>query len=1338
MQKVWRIRQTLITLMAVILVLAGVLPGTVHQAYAVGGNGISLDGFSTGSSGNDPYVHYDDRITISGTFVGVDGANLRISIRNNGVTEDLTTTKPIIESDISKFVFTNVSLKPGMNEMNFYELRSSGNRSLFTFYVVYNTTPAFSNLKINEVAFSNDPDVPTVAYVKRNTALTGKATNADTIRVNNKTTGETFTSEVNRSGSFALDLNLPIGLNVLEIQGLSNNKEVSLIEREVLFTNEYTTPGSNDIFYNVKLASTKLLNPAQATIVEANFETGAFAINGEMLIHRSSDLVPFAVKAVPGNSSDTTTNSAAGTVEILDKDGNQVSTTSVSRPTDASKIRVIGQNGEFEQWAFASSFPQSSAYVNGETYTIKLTYPYVENKYVDGAWQSTEGTVSVKYHVYPFKYMKTGLPQFVSATLSSEGNQKVLEGGTYSVRSTPFTIDIATKNIAAASPFNQFTVTYGSPESLAAGDYSISRLEDASGNPTNVYRIKITKPPARQTKVTVKYADANGNETLSFNITPDVVPHLQMSYVSSSNKTIYLENQLELTDLDSPPTLKGSVKNYASLNSNNIKVELDGKPVPFDIDSNKSDFIIKKDDLANALNKNKESGIRVLEIKLTDYPNVKFKYNIKFTNKDIPKIEDIKLQVEQNRRDVDLKKKSTDTAYSTNSLYLSNFSFKVNSKTADEITVRKDGKVIAVFKYESSKWKFVDNDPEYLDALRDAQGSGASSNNKLKKLFERTNFNKSENSSSDKIEAAMDSDDYQDLLDELNGLSSEDLNKRLPLFPLMLNKGGSTTFEIAAAKGELITREKITIMQTTNAWVVLDPVKPEDAKYVTVNANSVPIKIFAENANKVTFGKIEAVASQTDTPKFEFSEKHGRPIPTNGYYVFEATVPLKAGLNTIKYTVEVGSNKYNDEIQIFNAASTVTGAEYRDTLGKKTSFSVFGKDLELKFPAGTVLLNPPDPREGNEVHDPKRDIHSNVMLYFGIADRTTGAIQPGDGNSTMRSIIAAPPNFNFASPLYYIDAGDVEAVGGRDPYFNDRVTVDGREVDMEPWWQRYKDNLVPSKQGTLTIKYNDSIVDAANTTLAIFYHDGSNKGWVNIGGVVATGKKTVTVPFKGFGYYMVMKIRNSFPDVVRHDFARDAIETLYSKGIMNSYSNSTFGTEMKITRGEFATMIVKALDLPIDAGPYSDNSNRVPSEPTFTDVDRNDPYLHWDWNYEYIETAARAGIIRGKDAKRFFPDDYLSRQEAAIIIARALNLKLGSTDAAQQALGKSFTDAHLTGYYAAPSVLAVTKAKIMNGEPNDPTAKKPTYRFNPTGELTRAEMAVITVRIMTQLKKLPK
>jgi len=158
--------------------------------------------------------------------------------------------------------------------------------------------------------------------------------------------------------------------------------------------------------------------------------------------------------------------------------------------------------------------------------------------------------------------------------------------------------------------------------------------------------------------------------------------------------------------------------------------------------------------------------------------------------------------------------------------------------------------------------------------------------------------------------------------------------------------------------------------------------------------------------------------------------------------------------------------------------------------------------------------------------------------------------------------------------------------------------------------------------------------------------------------------------------------------------------------------------------------------LPLKDGPYLDSDQRRPQEPTFNDVyPLRDT---WDYQYKYIETAARAGIIRGKEPGYFRPDESLTRQEAAIMIARALNMKLSTNDAAKLSLPKMFTDGKDVGYYAAASVLAVAKAKLMNGEPNDPTAKKPTFKFNPEARLTRAEMAVITIRVMVQLKKLPK
>ncbi|MED4911347.1 Ig-like domain-containing protein [Brevibacillus centrosporus] len=874
---------------------------------------------------------------------------------------------------------------------------------------------------------------------------------------------------------------------------------------------------------------------------------------------------------------------------------------------------------------------------------------------------------------------------------------------------------------------------------------------DSTADPMAV--IEFLKLPSNETKVKVKYQN---DKEIAFTLKPEVVPSLLFYYTASGQDKV-IDSQLEITDPSASKFIvdndkfRGKIYNY-KLNSGNMKVTLNGNAVTYlmSADANPTDnivpFEINKSQFLAGGSWNFKQGSNNLTFELLDDPNVKFTYNIIYNTEKTPKIQDVKLKVVQGKSDVELEQKSSDTAYNTSALFLSEFSFNVaNVEPGATVSITKDGNVIAKYSLTdpSGDWDFLSNDSEYVKA-RDAAIKGNTSD--LGPIFDDSTFSEAQDINNKfSFKAAMDSDDYGDeLVGELDddmGLAADELENRLKLFPLTLTKGGTTSYQIEITQGSIATRQTFTIAQDTQAWTVISPTKSQNAPYIQVNSNSVPVKIFAEKATKVLFGKTEAVAYNTTDPDFTYDSDTGKLVPET-YYVFQSNVSLKPGLNTIKFTVQFGSNSHNDEIKIYNMNSSVGGAESREIFGKKLSFSVFEKAFELKFPTGTVLLAPQNNRVGSEINPPSTDIFTDVPLYFGIADRTNGRVSLDDDDlkDDMEDVLRISSDFNYASPLYYVDAGNSKpgseegdedrAPGGRDPYFEGTAN----NIEMEAFVERWEDNLVPSKVGTLTIKYDSSIVNAANNILTIFYNNGDE--WVNLGGVVNTSKKTVTVPFKGFGYYMVMKTRETFSDVINHSFARDAIETLYAKGIMNDAPGSGFGTELKITRGEFATMIVKALGLPINAGPYEDNNENNPAEPTFTDVRPRDD--DWNYEYKYIETAARAGIVRGKDTRSFFPDDPLTREEAAIIMARALNLKLGTPEAAALSLGKLFTDGQQTGYYAAPSVLAIAKAKIMTGSVNDATAKKPTYRFNPKGDLTRAEMAVITIRVMVQLKKLPK
>nr|WP_245363225.1 S-layer homology domain-containing protein [Cohnella thailandensis] len=197
-------------------------------------------------------------------------------------------------------------------------------------------------------------------------------------------------------------------------------------------------------------------------------------------------------------------------------------------------------------------------------------------------------------------------------------------------------------------------------------------------------------------------------------------------------------------------------------------------------------------------------------------------------------------------------------------------------------------------------------------------------------------------------------------------------------------------------------------------------------------------------------------------------------------------------------------------------------------------------------------------------------------------------------------------------------------------------------------------------------------------------------------------------------------MKKSFSDITLHPWARNILNALYSKGIMNPLKISEFGVYDTTTRGEFATLLVKGLNIPLN---YDANN-------TFPEITLGLETTTWD--YAHIETAARAGIVTGNTDGSFGADDPITRQDAAVMIARALELKMATNDSKlEAALAKAFVDSSSISYYARPAVDAVNKAKIMTGSSTTlPGQKKPVYNFNPQSPMTRAEAGKVAVELL--------
>ncbi|WEK53934.1 MAG: S-layer homology domain-containing protein [Candidatus Cohnella colombiensis] len=504
---------------------------------------------------------------------------------------------------------------------------------------------------------------------------------------------------------------------------------------------------------------------------------------------------------------------------------------------------------------------------------------------------------------------------------------------------------------------------------------------------------------------------------------------------------------------------------------------------------------------------------------------------------------------------------------------------------------------------------------------------------------------------------------------------------------------------------------------------VLSP-KATVGNTININKNFVRFDIEAEGATEVIFpGKKESAIKRVD-------------LKNRFVYDYDG---LKSGKNDIKIQIKRADTTLDRTVTVYYTPTVLVDSQYMEKLG--TKHSIFDKKVQLTFPKGIVLKASSQNAQGITKQ------YINTKLLFGIADPKDGVVERRNdyGNiigvhADQRSTGAATAididydvsmrfannsetvNFTRISDIYWINGGIGEQ-GDRGAANYKPATNGLPPYSLEGTFSRIpaERKVIPSARGTLTLKYDSSVVDEVGHTITVFRFSDNNQ-WVNIGGSVNAKAGTITVPFDEFGYYKVMKLRKGFSDVTNHGWARNILNGLYSKGIMTYLRTDEFGANDLITRGEFATLIVKGLNMPLNYSGTQSFFDIVPDARTNT------------WDYEHIETAARAGIIAGLDEGFFGADLRITREQAATMLARALSkqITLPKNDSKLESkLAKNFLDSGSIQYYARPAVSAMNDKKIMVGAPVFLEGeKKASYNFNPKSNLTRAEAGKIVVQLL--------
>lgn len=183
----------------------------------------------------------------------------------------------------------------------------------------------------------------------------------------------------------------------------------------------------------------------------------------------------------------------------------------------------------------------------------------------------------------------------------------------------------------------------------------------------------------------------------------------------------------------------------------------------------------------------------------------------------------------------------------------------------------------------------------------------------------------------------------------------------------------------------------------------------------------------------------------------------------------------------------------------------------------------------------------------------------------------------------------------------------------------------------------------------------------------------------------------------------------TFPDISAH-LNQPAIEALASRGIINGKTEDSFEPNGTMTRAEFATIIARGLGLV------------QKSSDVFKDVTAD------DWFYNYVGTAYNYGIIRGISETEFNPNGTITREEAAVMVARAASLCGIDTEIDALAIRdvlSQFFDYILSSDWSQGSLAFCYNGKILDDSVMD---------IKPKEAVTRAEIASMLFNMLSLAK----
>lgn len=403
-----------------------------------------------------------------------------------------------------------------------------------------------------------------------------------------------------------------------------------------------------------------------------------------------------------------------------------------------------------------------------------------------------------------------------------------------------------------------------------------------------------------------------------------------------------------------------------------------------------------------------------------------------------------------------------------------------------------------------------------------------------------------------------------------------------------------------------------------------------------------------------------------------------------GDYTFKVRA-LSARINTIR------SGEYGDLSPAYKTANTVAiiNNKLDEVLKRATENpAVISELLQEMGRTNLQIAMQTDVTARDKVQQLEEAYaeHNNIKVSNKVATELENKFDPSKIKVTGTALNAKEAgidmSLNFSQPQQEI-------------FLDDDVYKNTVQIDISLDGARDSGYLqVPM---TMTVPIPEGI-STGNFQIIHCHHDGTKEIIRPL--IINKEERTATFTVLSFSTFVFANEKDGSPfnDVTTGDWFYDAVNYVYTNGIMSGVGNNNFNPLASTDRA----MVVQIL-YNLEGKPGVSGSNR------FSDVDAG------AWYANAVQWAVENGITAGVSATEFAPERKVTRQEVASFLYRYANWKNYNVSGKNDL--SAFADSDEVASWATEAMQWANNAKIINGTGSGLLA--------PTGTATRAEVAAM-------------